>query len=168
MTGQALRLVLVTPEIPANTGNVMRLCAATGVPLYLVEPLGFTLEHKELRRAAMDYRQGCHFTCHLTFEELERAHPEAGFWFFSARAEPSFFAQRVREGDFLVFGPEARGLGKRFLSVGRRQERAVRLPMPAGGRSLNLATAAGIAVYEALRQLGRLEGRGAGEGADHA
>lgn len=158
-----LRLVLVTPEIPANTGNIMRLCAATGVPLHLIEPLGFTLDHKELRRAAMDYRQGCRFTCHLTFEELERENPRAGFWFFSARAEPNFFERRVRPGDFLVMGPEARGLSEKFLSVGRRREQAVRLPMPGTGRSLNLATAAGIAVYESLRQLGRLDGRGAGE-----
>jgi tRNA (cytidine/uridine-2'-O-)-methyltransferase len=151
-----LHLVLVTPEIPANTGNIMRLCAATGVRLHLIEPLGFTLDHKELRRAGMDYRAHCCLSSHLTFEALEQEHPAAGFHFLSARAERSFFSLAIATGDFLVLGPESRGLSPRFLSRGERRLHTARLPMPGRGRSLNLSTAAGVVVYESLRQLGCL------------
>jgi tRNA (cytidine/uridine-2'-O-)-methyltransferase len=157
---QSVHLVLVTPEIPANTGNIMRLSAATAVPLHLIEPLGFTLDHRELKRAVMDYRQDCPFQLHLTFEEIEKQNPQARFWFFSARSKKSFFETRVGIDDFLVLGPESHGLSEDFLSRGDRRAHTVSLPMPGHGRSLNLATAAGIVVYESLRQLGLLSGPG--------
>lgn len=156
MAESPLHLVLVTPEIPANTGNVVRLCAVTGVALHLIEPLGFRLDDRITRRAGLDYWQACRFATHLAFEELERDRPAIAFHYLSARAERSFFEHRVQPGDWIVLGPESSGLGERFLSRNGRAAQACRLPMPGQGRSLNLSTAAGVAVYEALRQLGRL------------
>jgi Predicted rRNA methylase (SpoU class) len=147
-------LVLVTPEIPANTGNIVRLCAAAAIPLHLVEPLGFSLNDRLVKRAGLDYWHHCQLTTHLTFESLEDQHPQARFFFLSARAERSFFDVSLRWGDFLVLGPEAQGLSSRFLSQRNRRKNLVGIPMPGNVRSLNLSTAAGIVVYEALRQLG--------------
>lgn len=152
-----LHLVLVTPEIPANTGNIVRLCACTGVQLHLIEPLGFFLDDRSLKRAGLDYWQDCTYTTHLTFEAFEQAHPEADLHFLSARAERSFFMQALKPGAALVLGPESSGLSKRFLAKNDRATRTWRLPMPGSGRSLNLSTTAGIVVYESLRQLNRLE-----------
>ncbi|HOX46326.1 MAG TPA: tRNA (cytidine(34)-2'-O)-methyltransferase [Myxococcota bacterium] len=156
MSAPALHLVLVTPEIPANTGNIVRLCAATGVWLHLVEPLGFRLDDRVLKRAGLDYWDACHLERHLDFEAFERAHPEAACHFLSARAEPSLFACALPPRAALVLGPESSGLSARFLDVPGRRQRSLRIPMPGQGRSLNLSTAAGIVVYEALRQQGLL------------
>ncbi|MBN2494577.1 MAG: tRNA (cytidine(34)-2'-O)-methyltransferase [Deltaproteobacteria bacterium] len=151
-----LKLVLVTPEIPANTGNIVRLCAATGVELHLIEPLGFRLDDRLCRRAGLDYWAHCTPRVHLDFEHFESACPDARCLFLSARGRSSLFACRIRPADALVLGPESSGLSDRFLAEGDRASRSVHLPMPGEGRSLNLSTAAGIAVYEALRQLGAL------------
>ncbi len=151
-----LHLVLVTPEIPSNTGNIVRLCACTGVHLHLVEPLGFFLDDKSARRAGLDYWDNCKLQTHLTFEHLQNLLPYSRPHFLSARAEKSFFERHIEEGDMLVLGPESSGLSKKFLSRGDRSKEVCRLPMPGQGRSLNLSTAAGIVVYEALRQLGQL------------
>ncbi len=153
----ALHLVLVTPEIPANTGNIVRLCACTGVQLHLVEPLGFSLDDRLVRRAGLDYWRDCRLQLHLTLEQAEQAHPDAGRHYLSARAAASFFDRRLRPGDLIVLGPESSGLSPRLLARSDRRAHACRLPMPGRGRSLNLSTSAGIAVYEALRQLGRLQ-----------
>jgi tRNA (cytidine/uridine-2'-O-)-methyltransferase len=152
----ALHLVLVTPEIPANTGNIVRLCAATGVPLHLVEPLGFVWDDRVLKRAGLDYWDRCDIRRHLTFEAVEQLAPSARFHFLSARAPRSFFDVRIQSGDFLVLGPESTGLSQNFLDRGRRRESTFRIPMPGKTRSLNLSTAAGVVVYESLRQLGLL------------
>ncbi len=160
MAASPVSLVLITPEIPANTGNIVRLCACTGIDLHLVEPLGFALDNRITRRAGLDYWGDCRLTTHLTFEQLEQEHPPGAFHFLSARAGPSFFDRTIRTNDLLVLGPESSGLSDRFLDHGQRRARASRLPMPGRGRSLNLSNAAGIAVYEALRQLGRLTGEG--------
>jgi tRNA (cytidine/uridine-2'-O-)-methyltransferase len=160
MSSEGLHLVLVTPEIPANTGNIARLCAVTGVELHLVEPLGFQLDARLVRRAGLDYWDDCRLRVHLTFEEIEAGAPADAFHFLAARAASSFFERRIRSGDWIVLGPESTGLGPRFLECNQRSARACRLPMPGRGRSLNLSTAAGVAVYEALRQLGRLRPSG--------
>lgn len=160
MAASPVSLVLITPEIPANTGNIVRLCACTGIDLHLVEPLGFSLDNRITRRAGLDYWDACRLTTHLTFEGLEQEHPPAAFHFLSARAGPSFFDRTIQRHDLLVLGPESSGLSDRFLDRGERRARASRLPMPGRGRSLNLSTAAGIVVYEALRQIGRLSGEG--------
>lgn len=162
MAWDKVQLVLVTPEIPANTGNIVRLCACTGVDLHLVEPLGFSLDDRITRRAGLDYWGACRLTTHLTFEDLEQQHPPHAFHFLSARAGPSYFGRTIRPGDLLVLGPESTGLSARFLERNDRASRACRLPMPGIGRSLNLSTAAGVVVYEALRQLDRLAAGGDG------
>ena len=154
----SIQLVLVTPEIPANTGNIARLCAATSVPLHLVEPLGFSMDDRLLKRAGLDYWEHCNIHNHLTFEDIEREFETARFLFLSARATRSFYELEVRPGDVIVLGPESTGLSGRFLDQGNRRQNAFQIPMTGKVRSLNLATAAGIVVYEALRQLGRLEG----------
>lgn len=153
---QGVQLVLVTPEIPANTGNIVRLCAATRVPLHLVEPLGFAWDDRVLKRAGLDYWEQCTIRRHLTFEDIEDEADGAGFHFLTAHADTSFFDRPVRRGDHLVLGPESTGLTAAFLDRGRRRRHTCRLPMPGGTRSLNLATAAGIVVYESLRRLGLL------------
>jgi tRNA (cytidine/uridine-2'-O-)-methyltransferase len=153
----SLQLVLVTPEIPANTGNIVRLCAATSIPLHLVEPLGFSMDDRLLKRAGLDYWEHCKIHNHLTFDAIEREYPAARFRFLSARATRSFYELEVRPGDFIVLGPESTGLSDRFLDQGIRRQNTFKIPMTGEVRSLNLATAAGIVVYEALRQLGRLE-----------
>jgi tRNA (cytidine/uridine-2'-O-)-methyltransferase len=156
MSAPPVHLVLVTPEIPANTGNIVRLCAATGAWLHLVEPLGFRMDDRVLKRAGLDYWDACHLERHLDFEAFEHAHPEATSYFLSARAEASLFECCLPPGAALVLGPESSGLSARFLRVGARRLRCLRIPMPGRGRSLNLSTAAGIVVYEALRQHGLL------------
>ena len=153
----SLQLVLVTPEIPANTGNIVRLCAAASVPLHLVEPLGFSMDDRVLKRAGLDYWEHCRLQRHLTFEEIEDKYPEARFRFLSARATRSFYQQEIRPGDFIVLGPESTGLSDRFLDKGDRRQNTFKIPMSGKVRSLNLSTAAGIVVYESLRQLGKLE-----------
>jgi tRNA (cytidine/uridine-2'-O-)-methyltransferase len=153
----SVQVVLVTPEIPANTGNIVRLCAATAVPLHLVEPLGFSMDDRLLKRAGLDYWERCEIHRHLTFEELEGKFGGARFLFLSARASRSFYDLRVAPGDFIVLGPESNGLSDRFLDRGGRRENSFRIPMPGRARSLNLSTSAGIVVYEALRQIGKLE-----------
>jgi tRNA (cytidine/uridine-2'-O-)-methyltransferase len=154
---KSLHLVLVTPEIPANTGNIVRLCAAASVPLHLVEPLGFSMDDRVLKRAGLDYWEHCTLHRHLTFEDIEKKFPDARFLFLSARATRSYYREEIRPGDFIVLGPESTGLSDRFLDRGTRRQNTFRLPMTGKVRSLNLSTAAGIVVYEALRQLGRLE-----------
>ena len=149
-----LHLVLVTPEIPANTGNIVRTCAVTGVHLHLIEPLGFALNDKMAKRAGMDYWTNCSLQLHLTFEQVENEFTQAQFHFLSARARQSFFERTIRPGDVIVLGPETTGLSTSFLEHKQRKKDVYSLPMPGSGRSLNLSTAAGIVIYESLRQLG--------------
>ncbi len=151
-----LHLVLITPEIPANTGNIVRLCACTGVHLHLVEPLGFFLDDRATRRAGLDYWKNCDLKTHLTFEQIQDLLPDSRCHYLSARARQSFFEHQVKPGDILVLGPESSGLSAEFLSKGDRKKDLCTVPMPGTGRSLNLSTTAGIVIYEALRQLGHL------------
>jgi len=154
---QMLHIVLCEPEIPPNTGNIARLCAATGTTLLLVGRLGFRLDDRSLRRAGLDYWDAVELERHVTFRDFEAAWVEAGRWperlfCLSKHAPLPYTAAAFRDGDGLVFGGETRGLPPEILS--RFGDRALCIPMPTGKvRSLNLATAAGIVLYEALRQL---------------
>jgi tRNA (cytidine/uridine-2'-O-)-methyltransferase len=144
-----LVLVLVSPQIPPNTGNVARLCAVTGCRLVLVEPLGFSIADKELKRAGLDYWDKVFLNLYPSWEAYLAATAGVRRWLFTARQGEAHWDARYAKGDHLVFGSETRGLGDEVLATGPN----VTLPMLEERRSLNLSTAVGIAAYEALRQL---------------
>jgi tRNA (cytidine/uridine-2'-O-)-methyltransferase len=154
-----LHIVLVEPEIPPNTGNIARLCAATGSPLHLVGPLGFRIDEHAVRRAGVDYWHLVDVRQHPTFEHFLQGWaneaPGHDLHLFSAQARRSYLQAGYRAGDALVFGKESVGLPPDLLA--RFAERAVGIPTLGAVRSLNLANAVGIALYEALRQLGALD-----------
>src|SRR5207237_1022949 len=142
-------VILVAPEIPQNTGTTARLCAATGTRLHLVGPLGFSLDDRYLRRAGLDYWPHVDLEVHRDWPDFRARHPSASLRLFSARAERSYTDVAYRRGDFLVFGGETRGLSNEILDAHR--DRACVIPMASPHvRSLNLANAAAIVVYEAL------------------
>ncbi|GBG26604.1 tRNA cytidine34-2'-O-methyltransferase [Hondaea fermentalgiana] len=156
-----LDVVLVEPEIPGNTGNVIRLCANAGWRLHLCEPLGFSLEEKAVRRAGLDYHKEIvgkvqvHANLEQCFAEGVPEAVKAGRVFgFSARAEDSVFDVSLRPGDCLVFGSESKGLSQAAAQQFAAQRRLLRIPILRSTRSLNLANAVAIAGFEALRQNG--------------
>lgn len=144
-------VVLVEPEIPPNTGNIARLCAATGCPLHLVEPLGFTIDDAKLKRAGLDYWDSITPRIHANLDAYFAATRPERFFLFSTGGSRSLFDTAFEPGDHLVFGSETRGLPDHLLA--QHRDRIVGIPLQTRHvRSLNLSTAAGIAVYEALRQ----------------
>lgn len=146
-----LHVVLIEPEIPPNTGNIARLCLAAGARLHLVGPLGFSLDEKELRRAGMDYWEKCDVRVWSSFRELIGQEGVERFFLLTTKAERPYWDERFQDGDYLVFGRESRGLPESLL---RENEAAcLTIPMVSGARSLNLATAAGIVLFEAVRQI---------------
>jgi len=148
-----LHVALVEPEIPPNTGNVARLCAATGCALHLVEPLGFRIDDRELKRAGLDYWDQVKLVVHPSLDAFLSETASLQRWFFSTRAQRVYSQAAFAAGDVLIFGKETRGLPRDLLA--RYPERALRIPMrPDGVRSINLSTAAGIATYAALEKLG--------------
>lgn len=157
---EPLHIVLVEPEIPPNTGNIARLCAATASVLHLVHPLGFSTDEKAVRRAGLDYWHLVDVREHASFAEVESARaPSAARYLFSGRlagnrAPKNYLDVRFQPGDYLVFGRESAGLSDALLTA--YADDVVGIPMPGMVRSLNLANAVSIALYEALRQLGCL------------
>ncbi len=148
-----LHVVLYEPEIPPNTGNVIRLCANTGAQLHLIKPLGFTLDDRQLRRAGLDYHEWVNVQTYEGLEQfLEQVKP-GRLLAYSTRAQRLFTDIVYRPGDALLFGPETRGLPQTVLDSLPPDQRLV-LPMRPGVRSLNLSNAVAIAVYEAWRQGG--------------
>jgi tRNA (cytidine/uridine-2'-O-)-methyltransferase len=147
------QVVLFEPEIPPNTGNVIRLCANTGCRLHLIEPLGFRLGDRELRRAGLDYHEYASLTVHPSWESCRVALGTDRVFAFSTRAQAHSYAACFRPKDAFLFGPESRGLPAAVLE-GFVPGRRLRLPMVAGSRSLNLSNAVAAAVYEAWRQNG--------------
>jgi tRNA (cytidine/uridine-2'-O-)-methyltransferase len=145
--------MFVQPRIAPNTGNAIRMVAATGCELHLVEPLGFDLSEPKLRRAGLDYHDLASVTVHPSLEAAWTAVEGARVFAFTARAERSFTDVEYRPGDVLLFGPEPTGLDDATLADPHITER-VRIPMLAGRRSLNLSNAAAVAAYEAWRQNG--------------
>src|SRR5215510_12418348 len=146
-----LNIVLVSPQIPPNTGNVARLCAVTGSKLILIEPLGFFIEDRELKRAGLDYWDKVFLRRYSSYTEYLASYPEVARFLFSARAQRSLYDARFGEGSHLVFGSETGGLPAPVLES--RSGDLLSIPMLPHRRSLNLSTAVGIATYEALRQL---------------
>ena len=144
-------IVLYQPEIPPNTGNIMRLCVNTGARLHLIEPLGFKLEDKELRRAGLDYREWADVRTHPDFEAFLKTVQPPRVLAFSTRARRFYTDMQYKENDALLFGPETRGLPQNLLD-NLPEEHRLRLPLVPGNRSLNLSNTVAVVVYEAWRQ----------------
>lgn len=147
-------IVLVHPEIPHNAGAAGRLALATGSTLHLIEPLGFSLDDKHVRRTGLDYWHDVKLCVWPSFDDLQMAaDPSAGFWFLSTKASTTPWQADFKPGDYLVFGRETKGLPEPLIA--EAGDHALRIPMaPGGTRSLNLATAIAIVLYEAVRQQG--------------
>lgn len=144
-------VVLVEPEIPPNTGNIGRLCLATGAHLHLVEPLGFSIDDRRLKRAGLDYWKDVQVTAWKSFDELQAAQPAgARYFFLTTKAHRAYWDAEIQPGTFLVFGRETKGLPEALLA--RNEDHLLTIPMEGATRSLNLATAVGIVLYEAVRQ----------------
>ena len=153
---QPFNIVLVEPEIPPNTGNIARLCAATGSRLHLVGKLGFSTDDRYLKRAGLDYWDSVDVRLWQGLDQLWEAFPQGRFFYLSTKPAKSYLEADFRPGDFMVFGKETKGLPEELLRA--NPDTAVTIPMPAGAvRSLNLSTSAGIVLYEALRQCGALK-----------
>lgn len=148
------RIVLVEPEIPPNTGSVARTCAATQTPLHLIEPLGFRIDDRSLKRAGIDYWHLVQVATHGSFDAFVAAQPEARIHVFTGQATRSYLDADLRPGDALVFGKESVGLPPAIVE--RYAERAWAIPMSGGVRSLNLSNAVAIVLFEALRRNGGL------------
>jgi tRNA (cytidine/uridine-2'-O-)-methyltransferase len=146
-------VVLFQPEIPPNTGNVIRLCANTGSSLHLIQPLGFDMDDSKLRRAGLDYREWASVAVHASLAAFAAAVAPPRIWALSTRGDRCYSEVSYQAGDALLFGPETRGLPTEVLKdLGT--ERVLRLPMVAQSRSLNLSNAVAVLVYEAWRQQG--------------
>ena len=148
-------IVLVHPEIPPNTGNVIRLAANTGARLHLVEPLGFTMDDRQLRRAGLDYHEYAHVEVHKDWERCKTALGERRIFALSTRGTRNYASVEFRVGDAFVFGPETKGLEPDLLEAFAPEMR-LRLPMLPGNRSVNLSNTVAVVVFEAWRQIGFL------------
>lgn len=148
----AFNIVLLEPEIPANTGNIGRTCAATGTRLHLIEPLGFRLGEKDLKRAGMDYWSQIDVTTYSNYEDFLRRNPRADIYMATTKGQRIYTEVQFEPDCYLMFGKESAGIPEELLLQNR--ERAIRIPMIGETRSLNLSNAAAIVLYEALRQNG--------------
>ena len=144
-------IVLIEPEIPPNTGNIARLCLATDATLHLVRPLGFNIDDKTLKRAGLDYWKETKVELWDSFAQLQAAYPQGRFWYLTTKNERPYYAEHLAAGDFLVFGRETKGLPEPLLEA--NAERCLTIPMTRKTRSLNLATAVGIVLFEGMRQV---------------
>lgn len=148
-----LNVALYQPEIPPNTGNVIRLCANTGARLHLIHPLGFRMEDRELKRAGLDYHEYAEVLQHASLDALLNSLPDSRLFAFSTKGNQRHTDIRYRESDILLFGPETRGLPEDVLQKAGAQQ-TLRIPLRPDNRSLNLSNAVAVAVYEAWRQNG--------------
>lgn len=148
-------IVLVEPEIPPNTGNIARLCGATGTVLHLVGKLGFSTDDRYLKRAGLDYWSEVEIHYWPDLAALQQAYPEGRYLYTSKKAAKSYLTMQFLPGDFIVFGKETKGLPDELIEA--NPETALRIPIIGKVRSLNLSTSAGIVLYEALRQTGALD-----------
>ena len=145
-----LNIVLYEPEIPQNTGNIARLCACTGSSLYLVGKLGFSLSSKYTKRAGLDYWDSVDLHKIDSMEQLFEKFPQGRFFYLTTKTKRKYSDIEFKDGDFIVFGPESRGLPAEYVT----SETALTIPMKDGQRSLNLSNSVAIVAYEAIRQLG--------------
>ncbi len=143
-------VVLYEPEIPQNTGNIARLCACTGASLYLVGKLGFALTDKYTKRAGMDYWDSVDLHRINSMEELFQMFPNGTFYYLTTKSKKKYTDIKFKENDFIVFGPESRGLPMEYVT----QDTAITIPMKEGQRSLNLSNSVAITAYEVIRQIG--------------
>jgi tRNA (cytidine/uridine-2'-O-)-methyltransferase len=151
----SFHIALVEPEIPPNTGNIARLCAATSTPLHIVGVTGFKMDDRTLKRAGLDYWEEVDLHRHIDLDELYETLPGSRFLFLTTKVDRLYTDCQFRDGDCLVFGPETRGLPESVLRA--NPDRCLTIPMPNKNvRSLNLATSVGIVLYEALRQASSL------------
>lgn len=145
-----MHIILFQPEIPANTGNIGRTCVATGTSLHLIEPLGFRLNEKEIKRAGMDYWKDLDVTRYVNFSDFQEKHPGAKIWMASTKAKYSYTEVTFGPDDFIMFGKESAGIPEEILV--EHEEDCIRIPMLPTIRSLNLSNSVAIVLYEALRQ----------------
>ena len=145
-----INIVLYEPEIPQNTGNIARLCACTGASLYLVGKLGFSLSDKYTKRAGLDYWESLDLHKVDSMDELYKMFPEGTFYYLTTKTDKLYTDIKFKENDFIVFGPETRGLPEKYV----KDENARTIPMKEGQRSLNLSNSVAIVAYEAIRQNG--------------
>ena len=148
-----LHVVLYEPEIPPNTGNIIRLCANTGCQLHLIEPLGFNLEDKQMRRAGLDYSEYATIKTHKSYQDFLASEQPGRLFGFTTKGSAHYHEVSYQDGDYLMFGPETRGLPADVREE-LLPEHRLRVPMQPESRSLNLSNTAALVVYEAWRQLG--------------
>ena len=148
-----LHIILYQPEIPPNTGNIIRLCANTGASLHLVGPLGFQLDNTRVKRAGLDYAEMARVQQYVNWDTFRAEHPGMRIWAFSTRGQKSYNEADFEFGDGLLFGPETRGLPESVLAE-MGSEHCLHLPMADASRSLNLSNTVAVGLYEAWRQLG--------------
>lgn len=147
-----MHIALFEPEIPPNTGNIIRLCANTGFQLHLIEPLGFAWDDKRLRRAGLDYHEFAAIRHHASYEAFTASEAPQRLFALTTKGTPAHSAVSYQAGDYLLFGPETRGLPARVLNALPAQQK-IRIPMMPDSRSMNLSNAVSVVVYEAWRQL---------------
>ncbi|MRI32563.1 tRNA (uridine(34)/cytosine(34)/5-carboxymethylaminomethyluridine(34)-2'-O)-methyltransferase TrmL [Endozoicomonas sp. OPT23] len=151
-------IVLYQPEIPPNTGNIIRLCANTGFRLHLIKPLGFELDDQRLKRAGLDYHEYANLQLHESYEDFLETVKPVRVLALSTKGSHNYSEHSFQEGDALMFGPETRGLPKEILES-LPKDQVLRLPMLEGSRSLNLSNTVAVMVYEAWRQNGFVSGK---------
>lgn len=156
-----MNIILHQPEIPANTGNIGRTCVATGTALHLIEPLGFRLDEKSIKRAGMDYWAHLDVTRYINFQDFQEKHPGAKIWFATTKAKRLYTEANFGQDDYIMFGKESAGIPEEILV--ENEETCIRIPMMEEIRSLNLSNSVAIVLYEALRQNGFAGMQTAGE-----
>ena len=147
-----MHIVLYEPEIPSNTGNIARTCVVTGTTLHLIEPLGFRIDEKSVRRAGLDYWQDVDIHVYKDFDAFLTENKGGNFYFLSTKGKAYYHERSFKEEDYLIFGPETRGLPEEILSA--YEDQVLKVPMGKSYRSLNLSNSVAIVLYEGLRQLG--------------
>lgn len=148
----SFNIVLVEPEIPQNTGNIVRLCACTDAKLFLIGKLGFSITDKYLKRAGLDYWDSTSIYKYNSLEELQQEYKDSDFYFLTTKTDQKYTDITFKENDFFVFGPETRGLDEELLS--KNKTNCITIPMQKGQRSLNLSNSVAVVLYEAIRQNG--------------